>query len=281
MRIFPSRVGIKHTKWSLEEKQIVLDNYGKLSEDALLVMLPNRTAPALRMYAERIGIRNKQRLYTHNENFFSIPNLINSYWAGFLAADGYVYNKGSTLSVQLQERDKEHLDRFVADIEFTGKFNFRYTQSPTYKDRFGLQCGVRINSAKTLLFDLERNFSITQNKTFTIKPPNIEDRDLIRAFITGLIDGDGSVVVYNADGRYINDRLYIGVLGSEFLINWVESYFVSVAPSERKTYKGVTDRGNVKQVKVMGKRAVLLAKDLALVNVPRMRRKWEKVKGFI
>lgn len=33
--------------------------------------------------------------YSYNDNYFRTPNLENSYWAGFIAADGCVY-KGHT-----------------------------------------------------------------------------------------------------------------------------------------------------------------------------------------
>ena len=44
--------------------------------------------------------------YTKNEDFFSVPNLTNSYWAGFIAADGHLTSKGATLQINIQARDR-------------------------------------------------------------------------------------------------------------------------------------------------------------------------------
>ena len=47
-----------------------------------------------------------------DENFFGIPNLINSYWAGFLAADGNIRTNKKSLSLQISDKDFEHIKCF-------------------------------------------------------------------------------------------------------------------------------------------------------------------------
>ena len=42
--------------------------------------------------------------YATNKYYFSIPNMENSYWAGFLAADGCLWKRGDAVEIGLQER---------------------------------------------------------------------------------------------------------------------------------------------------------------------------------
>lgn len=50
----------------------------------------------------------------HNTEFFKEPNTLNSYWAGFIAADGciqqYKDNRQPTLAINLKSSDINHLE---------------------------------------------------------------------------------------------------------------------------------------------------------------------------
>ena len=51
-------------------------------------------------------------IYNKNHDFFTVPNKLNSYWAGFIAADGCVTGK-HILAIKLSEKDKEHLQKIA------------------------------------------------------------------------------------------------------------------------------------------------------------------------
>ncbi len=90
--------------WTKKEIIILNDNYGKIKFFDLILMLPGRTSGAIRRKAydnglvANLSITNK-KFVTTNNNFFSVPNTINSYWAGFIAADGCVSELFIYLSV--------------------------------------------------------------------------------------------------------------------------------------------------------------------------------------
>lgn len=125
----------------------------------------------------------------HNKNtdFFSKPNLLNSYWAGFIAADGHISQDNGVI-IALAIKDIEHLEKFKACIEYSGQIR-RYKHNTSYgKLNY---CRVSVY-AKKLCQDLGKNWKIVPNKTKTLEFPSGMDKDVVMAYILGYIDGDGS-----------------------------------------------------------------------------------------
>ena len=119
------------------------------------------------------------------EDYFENPNCEKSaYWAGFIAADGYIYNpnKGnsqSSLTIELASKDKNHLF----------KLGFDLNKNITDYDKHN-SCKLRITSNK-ICKDLEQ-YKIYQNKSFTLQFPENINSENIHHFIRGYFDGDGS-----------------------------------------------------------------------------------------
>lgn len=131
----------------------------------------------------------KKREYYINDNFFEIPNLLNSYWAGFLAADGNISRDYCTLTIGLSAKDRIVLENFIRDTDSNYKIK-------NYKSN-GCDCvGLAITSAK-ICQDLKNNFNITDRKSLTLIHPNLTT-DLSDSFIVGYIDGDGTIGLYNS-----------------------------------------------------------------------------------
>lgn len=77
-------------RWTDEEDKILQENYGKISMKDLRCLL-KRSDGAIYSRVKKfhlVGSHSLNRKYERNDNYFSVPNLENSYWAGFLAADG-------------------------------------------------------------------------------------------------------------------------------------------------------------------------------------------------
>lgn len=51
----------------------------------------------------------RKRQYEHNFSFFDEPNMINTYWAGFIAADGYLNDERKCLRLLVARKDKKIL----------------------------------------------------------------------------------------------------------------------------------------------------------------------------
>ncbi len=130
-----------------------------------------------------------------NESYFeNIDTPNKAYFLGFLAADGYINDKGcgqKYLGISIQERDRHILESFKKDIKFEGKVNFRAKRNINWQ----ATCSVTIVSDK-LCNDLDK-LGVTPRKSFTYTFPNFKQvpEHLILHFIRGLFDGDGCITV--------------------------------------------------------------------------------------
>ena len=119
-----------------------------------------------------------------NERIFqNIDNEEKAYWLGFLYADGSI-SKGNRNDIELSLclNDIHHLEKFKTFIGFGGKLII---------DDF--RCRISFKN-KNMKKDLMNKGCVPQ-KSLTIKFPSydIVPKELIRHFIRGYFDGDGSI----------------------------------------------------------------------------------------
>lgn len=141
------------------------------------------------------------RKYKLNENYFDIIDTPNkAYIMGFLHSDGSNSMDKSTISISLQEEDKDILEQMRIEIgsekpleflDYSNKHDFGYT----YKNQYRLLLFSKHMCEKL------NNKGITPNKSLTIGFPNWLDEELISHYIRGVYDGDGSIC-----RRYINNN---------------------------------------------------------------------------
>lgn len=131
-------------------------------------------------------------------NFFEkIDTEEKAYWLGFLYADGGVTTKNNnyTLSLSLSTKDIEHLEKFKKVLNATNPIRTK-PGSGYLPNNYYVAFDVY---SKKLVTDLI-NVGCYPNKSLTLKFPNtnyFNDSSLIRHFIRGYFDGDGSVFISN------------------------------------------------------------------------------------
>ena len=205
--------------------------------------------------------------YSVNNEFFSKPNVLNCYWAGFLAADAALNPDRNNVRLGISTKDEEHLKRFRNDICFNGPV--RYSND---------LCIVEVYSVRWRQ-DLRKNFNITPRKTFTLMPPAQLTYQKALAFVAGYIDGDGCIGTYqNTNGR--STKLYdmptISVLGTKSITQWICSIVNHTCGSNERSAKPFK-RDNVYQYSFYGKRAVVFADQIRQLSIPVLDRKWSQV----
>ena len=124
--------------------------------------------------------------FLYFDYFSEIDTEEKAYWLGFLYADGSIDKRG-VLRVELISEGKQHLEKFAKAIKYTGSVIGPYfrnkIKNPIYKidlsnPRFGK--------------DLQ-NKGVIQNKTFFVQFPKWLKTELVRHFIRGIFDGDGTI----------------------------------------------------------------------------------------
>ena len=199
------------------------------------------------------------------ENYFSTPNLENSYWAGFIAGDGCINDKDewqSQIRFSLSIVDKAHLEKLHSVI---GAGSLR--ESVTYLKSTGRsypKFEYTLYSDK-ICNDLAENFNIHPNKSLTHEPPNLEG-DLALAFIAGYIDADGSYT----HARY--RRPVLTTVGTNHFLSWMNHIL--------KVDSKVICCGNFYSTTVGGDKAIKIRDSIHNLNLPLLDRKinrWEEL----
>jgi len=241
--------------------------------------LINKTDSACRTKAHKIGISNyyKPKKYSHDDDFFAIPNPLNSYWAGYLAADGYIaypkHHHGALLVLTLHEKDKLQVEILKAQMKFTGNI-----RDENMKRKSGLisYCkSIRISGAQKCLVDLKNNFNIEPKKTYRLAPPNLNDY-LSFCYLAGYTDGDGSVQIRNTKN---NEVSITWISASIKILEWIKSFlydkFLTIrGPNNSKIYsiKGSRAYGYA----VCGPMAMAIVEVINTIpNLPTLDRKWK------
>ena len=187
-----------------------------------------------------------------------------------MSADGCITKNKRNVYVTLQYRDKHHLEKLKAEVGYSGPITFK--QNITRKGLICNYAALRINGVPQWCEDLELHFNIVPRKCHLLEPPNLTDKTLIKAYISGIIDGDGCI-------RKQGKCLYISISGTPMLLSWIKKIF-------DKDYPSHTSRiANIHQVKetktfvytVGGKRAETILLDLYNLEVPKLQRKWDKI----
>lgn len=116
-----------------------------------------------------------------NENYFSSNTKASYYWAGFLAADGWIEGERNRVGLALQKQDYSHLEKFKNAVGSSHEI-CPFMQDSAYRIRF---------NSEQMVKDLLHKFNITPSKTHTYTMPYFEDDYLLLEFLRGYIEGDG------------------------------------------------------------------------------------------
>lgn len=159
-----------------------------------------------------------RRLYEVNAAFFAYATDLSAYWAGFIAADGSV--RRGDVRIAIKSDDRDHLERFAADIGYTGVIRElvrparaiagREVSKPTVLAEVCVWC-------PRMVCDLTA-FGVVPDKSHCLLPWN-GPANLMRHYWRGLLDGDGSWGFTN-HGRYA----FCNLCGTEPVVRAFEGY---------------------------------------------------------
>lgn len=192
-------------------------------EIADILGVSGRSIPRV-LKEEDINTRLKNR-YTLDESYFEDINTEEkAYWLGFIYADGYVGNDSyNNVVISLKEEDLPHLKKFKKAISYTGGIrNAGKGGFPGSTDRY------TINFSNKRMAESLRNLGLYPGKSTTMESfPRIRE-DLVRHFLRGYFDGDGSVYSVRAravhkDKLYEYQQLRVTCIGTEPILEQIQS----------------------------------------------------------
>lgn len=218
---------LKELKEKLSREDVI-DLYEKHQKVKVIADMYNTSTQTISRLMDFYGIKrnrvnagNKKHFF--NEDYFeNIDTQEKAYWLGFIYADGCVYKgTGNSLRFQmnLKADDLPHINKFQ---EAMGS-----DYDVILKDVDGHPSALlQVNSTKMCKHLV--NHGVVLRKSLVCKMPNLKE-DLIRHFIRGYFDGDGSVC-FSASNRITKEVSICGgkdmmssiskILGTKLYLNW-------------------------------------------------------------
>ena len=179
-----------------EQKQLICQMYADGASTPKIGTMFNVGHKVIAKVLEELGVSRigvGRRQYKINEHYFDCVDTPNkAYILGFLYADGCNFPKKSTISMSLEEGDREILELIRKEIgvekelefiDYSNKHDFGYT----YKNQYRLLM-FSAHMCRALI-----KHGMTPSKSLTLTFPKLRE-DLIHHFIRGIFDGDGCVV---------------------------------------------------------------------------------------
>lgn len=175
----------------------------------------------------------KRIKYEVDENFFEVIDTEEkAYWLGFLYADGYVKKRQSNsciIELSLAEIDYNHVLKFKNSL----KSNYAISKK-IVKLQNKEFVAYRFSIYREKMYMDLVNKGCVENKSLILKFPEytiFSNQDLVKHFIRGYVDGDGSLGIYNGRGS-------VSILGTEHMLNGI----LSVLKSQSITTKSIPHR---------------------------------------
>ncbi len=267
--------------WNDIEIKLLKDNF-KFGTRYCEKIIKTRGHKAIIAKARSLGLLvdknlNKSFHYNNiNKDFFSIPNIQNCYWAGYIASDGSIKNNfGISLSCKIS--DEIILQEFKKAVSFSGEiiyFKERYMYDKKQDKKYKTEKTAMLNISKdnNICSDLLKHWNIGRNKTKNLKEPNIKNISLCLSYIAGLIDGDGSIIYYIDKNGY--EYKQVCLLGTYDLMKWCVEIIQNIYPGFNPK---VSEKGSIYTLRISGNKAVDFVKRIKELKIPfLLPRKWDK-----
>ena len=255
-----------------EEKRKVFEKYDSKKELILKMYVNDKRSASFisnllkldrGMLIEKIkkwGIEidySSNNVKTYDETFFEkIDTEQKAYWLGFIYADGCVVKNHSkdkegrqlkkySLSIELAEKDKDHLIKFAKTICLNFDESMLYSRErKIYYDHLDEERTYGMNafqvSSKKIVEDLIE-LGCVPNKSLILKFPTEKQvpKNLWMHFIRGYFDGDGWI---NNDGK---NNLRFGMVGTDDFLNKIEFFFIETFDWYTTTKRGKTGKAKI------------------------------------
>lgn len=209
----------------------------------------------------------RERKYKINDTFFFNINEINSYYAGFIAADGNINKDHPNLTISLSEKDGAFLEKFIEYLE--SDYPIRNYNSN------GFPISSLIITSQQICSNLKENFNIVPDKSLIYVPPMLE-QPYLDCFIMGLIDGDGTIGF--SARKTCKDSLYITLIGTKDSCNLVKARFEEILGKSTSSLHQVEKNKNSFTYRISDRNArIIFMYFYEKYNyLPTLTRKWSK-----
>jgi hypothetical protein len=203
---------------SAEQEDEVVKLYNSGSSQSKIAKMFGLSQQGIGIILSREGviIRATKAWETVDEHFFDkVDSEEKAYWLYFLAADGYVIDRGSVIGVSLKAEDRMHLGKFAKSIGYSGRILWRREKRKDLPRRDECQLSFKSVIMKKKL----EEWGIVQSKSKSLVLRELPV-ELRRHGMRGLIDADGCLFS-DVDGK-----MSISLCGSKMVCGMFRDFLV-------------------------------------------------------
>lgn len=204
-----------------------------------------------RMLNQR-GIKRRsasETLRTHecDHSFFDVIDTEEkAYWLGMMAADGNVVTGKPIIKLAFASKDRDHLLKFRTALQSTHTIT-DYTTTSGHP-------GAKLSIASPELTEALAKHGISPCKTFTVEWPDFLPDALLRHYLRGYFDGDGSFSVgRNPSGI---PKLGLSIVGNEAFCLEAQRYLMATLGLRRTKLYVPKNSPNIRKLEYSGRRQV-------------------------
>lgn len=177
-----------------------------------------------------VEITNVHNKVPFREDFFdTIDSEEKAYWLGFLYADGYISSNCYKIGLGISLKDSEHLQKFNNTLNYPKGMNVYESKgfgSKTDKDGNPLYI-IRTVITNEHMWNALNSKGCVPNKSLVLKFPDesiFTSKDLIKHFIRGYVDGDGTLGVYPHSKTNPNLEASLLIVGTKSFLEGIQNY---------------------------------------------------------
>lgn len=177
-----------------------------------------------RMRTAELEIKSKtrnftNRKYTVNHDYFDRITEESAWILGWLISDGFAQK--NYFGIKVSEKDADIIYKIKEMLDYTGVV-YSYENKLTQTNKTYRQKHLKITSNK--IVNRLKDFEIYPNKSLTVKFPriilNTGSEDIIRNFIKGVFEGDGSILLDK------NTSLLFQIVGTKELLQEIQTCLI-------------------------------------------------------
>lgn len=149
------------------------------------------------------SVNNGKRKWNLNEHYFDEIDTSNkAYILGLLYADGYNGKNKGTIRIQLQCEDVDILKKINKEVESDKPLKLIKCSDKVASNGFISKDMYQLEIYSSHMCSVLNKIGMTQGKSLTLSFPKLNNKDLIRSFILGYFDGDGSFCYSNKNAAH-------------------------------------------------------------------------------
>lgn len=258
-----------------KENIIKLYNNGKSKKEIIKIAnITTRTFPLV-FKEYKINTKRKNR-YILNESYFKVIDTEEkAYILGLIASDGCITNKNY---FAISSTDYDVLEFIKKELDYTGEI---YIPEREENDNWNIT--YRINFSSSSICNDLKAYGIFPNKSLKYDNMPIISKELMRHYIRGYFDGDGSLWKSKciSNYKYQYDRWGFSIIATENKCINLYNYFLETINEKGHIVNSKTNE--MKYIKFDSRRALTKIYNLLYTNsfcyMKRKHKKWLEFLG--